>query len=661
VASEEAGTVSRIDPRSGEVVRAIHVGNGPSAVAVGEGAVWALNRQDGTISRIDPATDAVSWTVGLGGEPLAVAAGDGAVWVAGGAAGTITRVDPRAPDILQRVEVGGSPAGITVTDGEVWATAAAPRAAHHGGTLRVRYTSDPPNALPIDWLKPAGHNWATAQLTSLAYDGLVGYRRVGGAAGGTVVGALATNAPQPSRDGRTYVFTLRTGLRYSDGRPVRAGDFRASMERFLRVTGDTLPPSYAGIVGAQRCVAHPVRCDLSAGIETDETTRTIAVHLTRPDAEFLHKLTSQFAYVVPANTPLRLTAGRAPPGTGPYRFAAWDVDRGGHLIRNRHFRSASPESRPPGFADRIEVDVRRPAEIEAQVADVRNGTADLAVLVEPFKSRLGPKRLSALAAQSPGQVHSRPVAATEYMFLNVRRSPFDDLRVRRALNYATDRERLVALEGGPEVASPTCQIIPVGFPGYKPYCPYTAAPAPGRGWTSPRLKRARRLVARSATAGERVVVHVPESKREVGRYFAALLDDLGYDTSRRVVPDDDYVPTIYDPRTRAQIGFIGWSSDHATPSNFIQPNFTCASPASRRPENASYFCNRALARRVDRALGVGGAEGAARWAAIDRRLADLAPAVPLNNRRSVVLVSRRVGDVQQHIQTLTLLDRLWVR
>jgi hypothetical protein len=58
---------------------------------------------------------------------------------------------------------------------------------------------------------------------------------------------------------------------------------------------------------------------------------------------------------------------------------------------------------------------------------------------------------------------------------------------------------------------------------------------------------------------------------------------------------------------------------------------------------------------------VHGAAAAAHWAAIDRRLTDLAPAVPLSNRRSVVLVSRRVGDVQHHVQLLTLLDRLWVR
>ena len=94
-------------------------------------------------------------------------------------------------------------------------------------------------------------------LAGLAYDGLVAYRRVPGVAGATLVGGLATRPPKPSPDGRTYVFTLRRGIRYSDGTPVRPGDFRASMERFLRVSRDTFPPFFTGIVGARRCISEP--------------------------------------------------------------------------------------------------------------------------------------------------------------------------------------------------------------------------------------------------------------------------------------------------------------------------------------------------------------------------------------------------------------------
>jgi ABC-type transport system substrate-binding protein/DNA-binding SARP family transcriptional activator len=663
VASEEAGTVTRIDARTGSVLPAIRVGNGPSAIAVGEGAVWVVNRYDATLSRIDPATDAVSWLFGVGGDPTAVAAGDGAVWVAGGEDGTITRVDPDTPRKLDTIHAGSSPSAVATGDGRVWAAAVAPQASHRGGMLRVFIPTPPPRAVPIDWLVPRGYVWTTSHVTSLVYDGLVGYRRVGGVGGATLVGALATSAPAPSRDGRTYVFTLRAGVRYSDGRPVRPEDFRASMERFLRVTRTRFPQFYAGIVGARQCVRRPARCDLSAGIETDARARTITIHLTHPDADFLHKLTHQFAYVVPADTPVRPTGTKAPPGTGPYRFASWDVKRGGELVRNRYFRSWAPRARPAGFVDRIEVSVRgdRRRDIEAQVAAVQRGAADVAVLADPFTGYVKPARIGELAAESPGQVHSLPAATTEWMFLNVRRRPFDDIRVRRALNYATDRGRIVDIVGGRELASPTCQVVPNGFPGYEPHCPYTARPAAGRGWTAPDLDRARRLVAQSGRAGARVVVWVPSFRPEVGRYFVALLDDLGFRASLRVLGGGKYFTTVDDPDSRRQIGFWGWGADYVSASTFFQPTFTCASLAADERINAAQFCDRPLDRQVARAVGAQGAQAVAAWGAADRRVVNQAPVVPMTNHRAVVLVSKRVGNVQSHLQWFTLLDQLWVR
>jgi peptide/nickel transport system substrate-binding protein len=174
---------------------------------------------------------------------------------------------------------------------------------------------------------------------------------------------------------------------------------------------------------------------------------------------------------VPADTPRRRTGDRALPGTGPYRFAAWDAKRGGLLVRNPHFRSWSPQSRPAGFADRIEVSVRGKPDVRAQIAEVQRGTADVAVLAGPFGTVLRPDRLRAVAVRSPGQLHRFPAPVLNYMFLNVLRPPFDDEGVRQALNFATDRARIVELEGGHDLAIPTCQILPSGFPGYRPYCP----------------------------------------------------------------------------------------------------------------------------------------------------------------------------------------------
>ena len=85
-----------------------------------------------------------------------------------------------------------------------------------------------------------------------------------------------------------------------------------------------------------------------------------------------------------------------------------------------------------------------------------------------------------LSARSPGQVHSVLTATTGWMFLNVRRRLFDSVRVPRAPNYATDRARIVDIEGGPEFASPTGQMMPEGLPFTSRTAPYTAFQADQR-------------------------------------------------------------------------------------------------------------------------------------------------------------------------------------
>ena len=95
---------------------------------------------------------------------------------------------------------------------------------------------------------------------------------------------------------------------------------------------------------------------------------------------------------------------------------------------------------------------------------------------------------------------------TWFVVLNTGAPPFDNVDVRRAMNLALDRDRVVQILGGEAAARSTCQQLPPNFPGYEPYCPYTMDPGPeGGSWTAPDLEEAQRLVHRSGTSGMRVV------------------------------------------------------------------------------------------------------------------------------------------------------------
>ena len=650
VAGAEDGIVTKLDPHSGAVLKAIGVGNGPASIAVGYGGVWVANRDDGTVMRIDAATNAVTDTVRVGGNPVAVAAGLGAIWVADARTDAVIRIDPRTRKLRRRIALGSSPTALTLAGGSVWVAATASRTSHRGGTLRFA-------SRPFDSIDPASYDGNTWLVLSPVYDGLVAYRRIAGVGGSTLVADLAASVPQPADGGRSYTFQLRPGLRFSDGSPVRPEDFRASIERVVPLLGTTVP-YYDGIAGAQACTMR--RCDLAKGIQTDAAARTITIHLRRPDAEFTQKLALPLAYVFPAGTRAKLIRTRPPPGTGPYTIAAFTPGRGVRLVRNPRFRSWSTDAQPDGFPDVI--NVTSSSSPAAQVAAVQRNRADAVVAAGDLSGQLPVDQSRVLALADASRVSTAPGNSLNYLFVNVREPPFDDPRVRRALNYAVDRRRAVKLAGGSGVAGLSCQVIPPGLPGYAPTCPFTRDASPGGGWSAPDLARARRLIAASGTRGARVQVWGPPKYAAVARYAGEVLRRLGYRVRVRVLPFPSYFNYVNDSRHHAQVGVYAWAADFLTASGFFVP-FSCSSLVRGSPANGnpSQFCDRAMDAGYAAALAAHGAEANARWAALDRRVVAASPAIPLFTRRTLLLVSSRVGNVQTHVLFGPLLDQFWVR
>ncbi len=670
VTDEAAGTVVRVEPGSGRVSEAIAVGNGPGSVVFGEGAVWVANRIDGTVSRIDPETEAVTSTVAVGANPSALAAGEGAIWAASAGDGTVSRLAPDTADVEETIDVGGSPSGMAIAGGAVWMSVLASAESHRGGTLAVQMSR---GDLFCGCVDPASYDIGNLTVASLAYDGLTAYRRVGGTAGATLVANLATEIPEPEDDGLTYVFELRPDLRFSDGTEVDPEDFRSSLERMLRINaGISFGAGYLfqGVVGARQCNDPSRPCDLSDGIEIDPDERTISVHLTEPDADFPHRLALPVASVVPSDSRARFAKGRPLPGTGPYTVASFDAEERVELVRNEEFEVWSGDARPDGFPDRVEFGID--PNPERQLTEVLDGDADLMVASGIFGGPLPPSRIARLAVRHADLLHSASLQQSEWMFLNVRRPPFDDVRVRRALNYAVDRRRIVEIAGGPELAQPKCQMLTPGLPGYQPYCPYTLNPSDAGTWAAPDVAKAERLIAASGTRGAKVTVWTAtEGERApIARYFVSILNELGYRSSLRQLPgpfEDRYFPAVADSRTGAQIGQFGWGLDYLTPANFIQPTLTCESFVPANPErtnNVGGFCDPQLDAEIDAALAQADADPAtanAAWAAIDRKLVDAAATVPLFDRRSVTVVSERVQNVQLHPFWGVLMDQLWVQ
>ena len=158
---------------------------------------------------------------------------------------------------------------------------------------------------------------------------------------------------------------------------MRASDFRRGIQRQLSFGLGAA--YYEGILGGSACIKHPKRCDLSAGIVTDDATGRVTFRLVQADPDFLYKLGLPLAVPAPPGTPSHII-DRAPflPGTGPYMISQLRPHKSFTLVRNPYFRQWSYAAQPAGYPSVIRYEQVKSQ--SAQESAVIAGQADLASL-----------------------------------------------------------------------------------------------------------------------------------------------------------------------------------------------------------------------------------------------------------------------------------------
>jgi YVTN family beta-propeller protein len=658
VVSEDGASVSQLDPTTGVTIATpIQLGARPTGIALDADSAW-VTAADGTVTRIDRVANRIMSTIDVGGQLSAVAVSVEGVWV-GSRDGLVHRVDPVGQSVLPGpISTDSAVGALTEVEGQLWLAAQASPASHQGGTLRVLVVGRAPLLDPLDWDVP--------NIPGLEADGLVGYRRAGGAAGTVLLPALASAVPQPTDDGLTYTFRLRPDLFYSTGEPVRASDFRRAIERSFQVAPETVTGLifYSGIVGAEACIIDdetPVdQCDLSAGIESDDANGIVTFHLSAPDPDFVAKLALPFAFPVPEGVPLDAAVTGTFPGTGPY-VVGQVTETEVRLERNPNFTSFDPAVRPDGFPDEIVFLVVGTPDLAEEEVDalriemVERGEADLTAY--QIGSRTSADLFAPIKTLYPGQWKVGSVA-TLFVSMNASVPPFDNLDVRQAVNYAIDRDQMAELFGGPPDAAITCQMLPPGWPGYQPYCPYTRSRDEGGRWSAPDLTTAHQLVDASGTRGAEIVIGPTFSDFQPQQdAVASVLTDLGYQVSVDRTTDDVAIQEAWSSG-RAQLVVNGWIPDIVAPSTFLGL-FTCGGD----PIGVITFCDEAFDAAYRHALELQTTDRAAavaEWAALDHRAVDLALIAPLVNP-GADFVSERVGNYQYSPAYFALFDQMWVQ
>ena len=418
-----------------------------------------------------------------------------------------------------------------------------------GGTVTVLMGTAP------DYLDPQeGYTTQSAEATWISYTPLYTYAHKDGVDGGKVIPGIAQDFPKVSADGKTYTITIRKGLKYSDGSPVKASDFGYSIERAMKINWGGKSFYTGNIEGAD--AFDKGKSKTISGITADDSTGVITIKLTQPYGAFLNVLAFPSSGLVPTGTKMSNLSNNPPPGVGPYMIKDVVPNRSFSVVRNPDWTDTTIPGIPAGHVD---VNVKISSNTQTEAEQVLNDQAD----VFDWGDQIPPSLLPQVNAKAKDRYEKKATVSTYYFFLNTKTKPFNNQLAREAVNYAIDRRALSRLNGGNFV--PTCWFLPTGMVGHPTTpCPY------GDPTAAPDLNKAKALVKQSGMEGASVTVwgQNRSPRKEFTNYYTSVLNSIGFKAKVKIIADAQYFPTIGNLKLNPQTGFADWNQDFPNPSDF---------------------------------------------------------------------------------------------
>ena len=496
-----------------------------------------------------------------------------------------------------------------------------------GGVLTGTYVAFPESLDP-------GLSFSLEGATALqnVYIPLLTYAHANGAAGTELIPGLAKDLPQIDQGGKRFTLFLRPGLQYSDGTPVKASDFRNAVERLFRINsvGSTF---FTGIVGAEEFAK--TKKGGIPGIETDDRSGKIVINLTEPSGTFSYVLGLTYGALLPPDTPNEDQTAKPPPATGPYVITDVRPGRSWEYARNPAWAAANSEAMPDlpsGHVDTIKFKVQ--PNPNAQLNEVEQGKVDW------MKNPPPPDRYADVKSKYEGTQFSEQLAISVYYFwLNTQKPPFDDLKVRQAVNYAIDPAALERIYAG--TIKGTQQILPPQMPGYEKFELYPH-----------NLAKAKELVKQANPSDRQVTVwtnNIPPAD-EAGEYFEQVLRQLGFEVKLKTVSATTYFTLISNTSTpELDAGWSNWLLDYPHPNDYFQPQLSGESILPSGNTNWAMFDDPAINAKIKQ-LGSEqlGPKQEAEYAALDKEVMEQAPWAPFGTLSLGTFVSDHI-DVEKVI------------
>jgi peptide/nickel transport system substrate-binding protein len=508
------------------------------------------------------------------------------------------------------------------------APAASKSGAQSGGTLTIL---TPSSTVALD--PASSQNLATTSLSLL--DRRLTTWDVQPGKNAKVVPDLATNTGVSSDGGKTWTYTLKSGIKFSDGSPITSEDIKYGIERsFSNQLQGGLSYHKTLLVGGNT-YAGPFTGQQLASIVTPND-KTIVFHLNKSFGDW------PWIASMPAFTPVKQSNGnpavyaKAPITSGPYKVQSINDGTALTLVRNKYW-SKSTDAVRTATADKVVFE-----ESQNQNTAVQNLVSDTGQYKDAFDAQyLGASDLASVAgnASAKSRVATSQAGPIEYLTLNTQRGELANLDVRQALEYAVDKKSYLVASGGAQAGVLASTLITPGIAGRVDYNLYSAPP-------SGDVAKAKSLLAKAGVTSLNLTLLTQNDSASLAQAQAIQqgLKRVNVNVTLKPEDADSFYTDVAVSHPTFDLSLMSWQPDFPSANSNISPLFD-SSQIGNGNYNVSQYSNPA----VDTAIAAAQAEvnqskAQSDWVAIDKQIMADAPIVPLIYAKQSFLRGSGVGN-----------------
>ena len=502
--------------------------------------------------------------------------------------------------------------------------------AEQGGTWHILTTS---KEISLD---PAKSQNLGISSIHLVLRGLTSWKTEQGKAA-ELVPDLATDTGQVSDGGKTWTYKLKSGLKYADGSPIVAGDIKYGIERsFAPELSGGLQYHKSLLVGGDKYTG-PYKGGELASVETPDDT-TIVFKLNKAFGDW------PWIVSMPAFSPVPKKAdtdpahyGEKPVASGPYQVKTYAPGSKLELERNPNWDKSTDQART-GLPDSIVLEMGLQPDVVNQrlIADAGDdkfaATTGVSVPAALIPTVNGNPAVKARVATSPS-------GALEYLAINTQRPALKNLQVRKAIEYAVDKQAVQVAEGGPEYGGDIAStLITPGIDGYNKFNSYEAPPAGDP-------EKAKQMLAAAGVSNLKLVLAADQTNGlGVAQAIQQGLKRAGITATIKPLDYEPWNDLVTGNKPDFDLTVSSWLPDFPSAIGNIQPLF-----ASSEIGNGGFNLSRYSNPAVDAAIAAATAEtdrakAASMWGALDKQIMADAPVVPLIYARNAFLHGSKVQN-----------------